>query len=430
MLASAALLLAACSSSSSSSPSASSTSGDASKAAAPCTSSENSSNTFALGSYLPLSGSLSSIVPPAVAGVGMALSDINAAGGVNGKPACIVSQDSSDGDHASVGATNIASLVQSKVSAIVGPESSTVTLNALPVTQAAGIPIFSPAATSDKLSGQAHFFRDAAPNSAEGSALATQILSDTPSAKVAVLVFNDAYGIDLRDTLSSALKASGGSVVYGDKGAGQEFSSTETSFGTIVANALAAKPDAVVVIAFAQSTSIWPAIASAGFKMANTYFVDGNQANYTKSNPTLPDMTGAKGTAQGADPKDIAPKLEAWYKANQGKSLDGTYIYGAESYDATVILALAAAEAKSNAPAALEAKIRSVTGSDGGTVCKSYADCVALIAKGTTIHYEGPSGIGPIKANGDPSTADVGIWQADKLDLGAKLLKTISATIQ
>lgn len=431
MLATAALLLAACSSSSSGSGSSSSPSaGTALKAAASCSSSQNSSNTFALGSFLPLSGSLSSIVPPAVAGVGAALSDINAAGGVNGKAACIVSQDSSDGDHASVGATNIASLVQSKVSAIVGPESSTVTLNVLPVTQAAGIPLFSPAATSDALSGEAHFFRDAAPNSAEGNALATQILSDTPSAKVAVLVFNDAYGIDLRNTLASSLKAGGGTVVYGDKGANQEFSSTETSFGTIVANALAAKPDAVVVIAFAQSTSIWPAIASAGFKMSNTYFVDGNQADYTTTNPSLPDMTGAKGTAQGADPKAIAPKLEAWYKANQGKSLAGTYIYGAESYDATVILALAADAAKSDAPADFEGKIRDVTGASGGTVCKSYADCAALIKKGTSIHYEGPSGIGPIKANGDPSTADVGIWQAVKLNLGATLLKTISATIQ
>jgi neutral amino acid transport system substrate-binding protein len=428
-----ALLLAGCSGSSSSGSSSTTSSSGAAAlpAAKACASGEDSSNTFALGSFLPLSGSLSYLVPPAAAGVGAALSDINAAGGVNGKPACIQSQDSSDGDHKDVGDANIKSLVQSKVSAIVGPESSTVTLNILPVTQAAGIPVFSPAATSDALTGQASFFRDAAPNSAEGDALAKQILSDTPSAKVAILVFNDAYGIDLRNTLDKSLKAGGGTVVYGGTGMNQEFASTETSFGSIVGNALASKPDAVAVIAFDQSEAIWQALASAGYQMKNTYYVDGNLADYSTSKNAAsdPDMTGAKGTLQGADPAKVKDKLEAWYKKNQGKSLDGTYSYGAESYDAATILALAAQAAGSNAPSAVASKIRSVTGSDGGDKCTSYADCVKLLKDGKTIHYTGPSGIGPINEGGDPSTAYIGIYQAEKLNLGAKLLTTVQATI-
>lgn len=429
-----AMLLAGCAGSSSGSPSASESASDsgALAAAKACGSGEDSSSVFALGSFLPLSGSLSYLVPPAVAGVGSALSDINAAGGVNGKPACLASQDSSDGDHKDVGDANIKSLVQSKVSAVVGPESSTVTLNILPVTQAAGIPVFSPAATSDALSGQAHFFRDAAPNSAEGDALAKQILSDIPSAKVAILVFNDAYGIDLRNTLDSSLKAGGGTVTYGGTGMNQEFSSTESSFGTIVGNALATKPDVVAVIAFAQSETIWQELASSGFKMSDTYYVDGNLADYStsKNAGADPDMTGAKGTLQGSDPATIKDKLEAWYQKNVGKSLDGTYSYGAESYDATVILALAAELAGSNDPAAVEAQIRPITGSTNGTECTTFKECKDLIAGGTKdIHYTGPSGIGAINEKGDPSTAYIGIYQADKLNLGAKLLTTVQATI-
>lgn len=429
-----ALLLAGCAGSSSGSPSGSATSTQAAAlpAAKACGAGEDSSSVFALGSFLPLSGSLSYLVPPAVAGVGAALSDINAAGGVNGKPACLVSQDSSDGDHKDVGDANIKSLVQAKVSAIVGPESSTVTLNVLPVTQAAAIPVFSPAATSDALTGQKHFFRDAAPNSAEGDALAKQILTDVPSAKVAILVFNDSYGIDLRNTLDASLKAGGGTVTYGGKGMNQEFSSTESSFGTIVGNALATKPDVIAVIAFAQSETIWQELASAGFKMSSTYYVDGNLADYTKSKNagSDPDMTGAKGTLQGSDPAVIKDKLEAWYMANQGKSLAGTYSYGAESYDATVILALAAEVAGTNDPAAVEAQIRPVTGSTNGTECKTFKECKDLIKGGNkNIHYTGPSGIGQINAGGDPSTAFIGIYQADKLNLGAKLVTTVQATI-
>ena len=219
----------------------------------PAASGEDSSSVFALGSFLPLTGSLSFLAPPAVAGVGAALSDINAAGGVNGKKACIISQDSSDGDHKAIGDSNIKALIQSKPSAIVGPESSSVTHNILPVTQPTGTIVFSPAATDDALAGEAHFFRNVAPNAAEGDALAKQILTDVPGAKVGILVFNDAYGINLRDTLASSLKAGGGSVVYG--GAGQEFPSTETSFGTIVNNVLAAQPDVIAIIAFDQTNA-------------------------------------------------------------------------------------------------------------------------------------------------------------------------------
>ena len=142
-----ALLVAGCATST---PSASNApTSKANPAAAACGSGEDSSSVFALGSFLPLTGSLSFLAPPAVAGVGAALSDINAAGGVNGKKACIISQDSSDGDHKATGDSNIKALIQAKPSAIVGPESSSVTHNILPVTQPTGTIVFSPAATDD-----------------------------------------------------------------------------------------------------------------------------------------------------------------------------------------------------------------------------------------------------------------------------------------
>ena len=65
-----ALLLAGCAGSSSGSPSGSATSTQAAAlpAAKACGAGEDSSSVFALGSFLPLSGSLSYLVPPAVAG--------------------------------------------------------------------------------------------------------------------------------------------------------------------------------------------------------------------------------------------------------------------------------------------------------------------------------------------------------------------------
>ncbi len=399
-------------------------------AAAACGSGEDSSSTFALGSFLPLTGSLSFLAPPAVAGVGAALSDINAAGGVNGKKACIISQDSSDGDHKATGDSNIKALIQAKPSAIVGPESSSVTHNILPVTQPTGTVVFSPAATDDALAGEAHFFRNVAPNASEGDALAKQILTDVPGAKVGILVFNDAYGINLRDTLQSSLEAGGGSVVYGK--AGQEFPSTETSFGTIVNNVLAAQPDVIAIIAFEQTAQILPALGSAGFAGSKLYFVDGNLSDYTKT-AGVPDLTGAKGTQQGVDAdKSFKAELNGWYKANDGKGKDlgGIYNYGPESYDAVITLALAASLAGKDDSASIEPFILPVTGTTGGTVCKSYADCLKLIKGGTKdIWYQGPSSIGPLNDQHNPSTAYVGIYEASGKNTAAKFLTGVKATI-
>ena len=395
-------------------------------AASTCSGSQNSSNTFALGSFLPLTGSLSFLAPPAVAGVGAALSDINAAGGVNGKPACVISQDSSDTDHKAISIANIKKLVNANVSAVVGPESSGVTENIAQVTDAAKTVDFSPAATDDALSGSSPwFFRDVAPNAAEGQALGNQILSDVPGAKVGILVFNDPYGLNLRDTLSQTIKAGGGSIVYGDKGSGQEFGTTETNFGDIVNSVLAKQPDVIAIIAFDQTQQILPALGSAGFDGSKLYFVDGNLSDYTKT-PGVPDLTGSKGTQQGADPTAFAPTLEAWYKANDGKSLGGIYNYGPESYDATMILALAADLGGKDDSATIDQNIPKVT-ADGGTKCTSYAECLKDIQAGQQIQYSGPSSIGPINSEHDPSSAYVGIYGAQGKNTAAKFLTAIKA---
>ena len=48
-----------------------------------------------------------------------------------------------------------------------------------------------------------------------------------------------------------------------------------------------------------------------------------------------------------------------------------------------------------------------------GTKCTTYADCLALIKSGSEIRYKGPSGIGPIDDQNDPSSAFIGIYKFD-----------------
>jgi neutral amino acid transport system substrate-binding protein len=366
---------------------------------------------FRFGTFLPLTGSLASLGPAAVAGSGEALSEINAAGGVNGAKACTVSTDSSDTTNPTIGNQSIQKLLAAKVSVILGAESSSVTENVLSTVTASGTVMFSPANTDDALTGISKwYFRDAPPNSVEGNALGKQIVANGAS-KVGVLVFNDAYGTNLRDSIQKSVEAAGGSIVYGGTGKGQEFPATETTFGSEVSAILATKPDAIVVDAFDQTNQILPALASAGWNMKNTYFVDGNLNDYTTT-AGIPDLTGAQGSTQGVNASTtFKSTLSKWYAKNENGAKITAYGYAAESYDATMIMALAADQAKANDSASIQAQILPITGSAGGTVCKTYAACLALIKKGTKVHFEGLSGIGALNAGHDPSSGYISIYQ-------------------
>ncbi|HEX3679711.1 MAG TPA: ABC transporter substrate-binding protein, partial [Galbitalea sp.] len=147
-----------------------------------CADGTDPSTTFKLGTFLPLTGSLASLGPAAVAGAGEALSEINSEGGVNGKAACVISTDSSDTTNPTIGNQSIQKLLAAKVSAILGAESSSVTENVLSTVTASGTVMFSPANTDDALTGISKwYFRDAPPNSVEGNALGKQIVANGAS---------------------------------------------------------------------------------------------------------------------------------------------------------------------------------------------------------------------------------------------------------
>src|SRR2546427_12808567 len=80
-----------------------------------------------LGALLPQSGDLSAIFKALSVPVHMAVDEINAAGGVNGKPVVVKTAD--DGTSPDVASASLDTLLTSdKVDAILGPASSTTTL--------------------------------------------------------------------------------------------------------------------------------------------------------------------------------------------------------------------------------------------------------------------------------------------------------------
>jgi neutral amino acid transport system substrate-binding protein len=374
-----------------------------------CKAGQTSADAFKVGGILPLTGNLAFLGPPEVAGVGLAVSDINAAGGVNDAKACHDIQDSGDSTDMSVSTSSAGTLVAGKPSVVIGAASSSVSLNVVDTFADNKIVEVSPANTAVDLSGYSpYYFRTAPPDGIQGNALGTLISTDGYK-RVAFLVFNDTYGTGLRNAVQETVEAAGGEIVYGGKGDGDEFPAGQTTFSSEVSGALAANPDAIVILAFDETKQIVPELASQGWDMSKTYFSDGNTADYSKDFEAGT-LEGAQGTIPGADPEQgFKDRLSGWSESAQGEALKD-YAYGAESYDATILAALAAVKGSGTDSQTIQENYAAVSGATEGEECTSYEDCVALLGEGKEIRYKGPSGIGPIDDENDPSSAFVGIY--------------------
>ncbi len=375
-----------------------------------CAGGTTSADTFKVGGILPLTGNLAFLGPPEIAGVGLAVSDINAAGGVDGADACHQILDSGDSTDMSVSTASAGDLVAAKPSVVIGAASSSVSLNFVDTLTDAKITQVSPANTAVDLSGYSpYYFRTSPPDTIQGNALGTLITSDGYQ-RVAFIVFNDTYGTGLRNFTEETIVANGGEVVYGGKGQGDEFPAGQTTFSAEVTGALNANPDAIVVLAFDETSAILPELQAQGWDMSKTYFTDGNLSDRSEElEPGV--LEGAQGTLPGNDPEQgFKDSLSGWYESAEGEPL-ADFSYGAESYDAVVLAALAAIKGGGTDSQTIQENYAAVSGATDGEECTTYEDCVALLEEGGEIRYAGPSGIGPINDKNDPSSAFIGIYK-------------------
>ncbi|AXT84773.1 amino acid ABC transporter substrate-binding protein [Aeromicrobium sp. A1-2] len=362
-----------------------------------------------IGSLLPQTGSLAFLGPPEFAGVDLAVKDINEAGGVLGKDVVHVRGDSGDTD-SGIAPAETDKLLKAKSDVIIGAASSGVSLTVIDKIMSAGAIQFSPANTSTSFDEGDYskpdlYFRTAPSDILQGAVLANLLIEEGRQ-NVAILARQDAYGETLATEISKNLEAAGSKiaakVLYSEKTGPGDSQITE------IKNA---KADAVVLIAFEETTTVIPKLIQAGTGPQDvaTYFVDGNTANYGKGDSaSLPDGTleGTKGTIPGADAGDA---FKDRLKTVDPKLKD--YSYSAESYDAVIVSALGAIAAKDDSGAAIAKEIPGVT--KDGEKCTTFKDCAALLADGKDIDYNGVSGPIELGETGSPTAASIGIYEYD-----------------
>jgi branched-chain amino acid transport system substrate-binding protein len=186
------------------------------------------------------------------------------------------------------------------------------------------------------------------------------------------------------------------------------FNPGDTNFSAQISEALAGSPDAIVLITFDEIATIVPALVSQ-FPAENLYLVDGNLKNFGEE--FEPDtLTGAKGTMPGLNPntiRDFLDRMDANWVAEGNAALEDN-TYGPESYDAVVLIALAAIAADSTNGKLMAAKLQEVSGGSGsGTKCTSFAECADIIIGGGVADYDGISSPVTFDEYGDPTQGNI-----------------------
>jgi len=363
---------------------------------------KNRDVTLKLGSILPQTGSLAFLGPPEIAGVDLAIAEINASeSGVLGGNVEVFHRDSGDltTEIATQSATELLGL---GVAGIVGAASSGVSKTFIDQVTGAGVLHFSPANTSPDFTNyddDGYYWRTAPSDVLQGRVIGNRITGDGHS-RVGVLYLNDAYGIGLYNNAKIAIEAAGGEIV-----AASTFNQGDNVLAAQIDEVLAANPEAILLIAFDETKVIMPELSGTKqFDASKVYFVDGNVAGYE-------DSFAPKGLncAVGTIPGVLATDAQKAELLGINPDLGNEFSYANESYDAVILMALAAVQGGSVDPEVIRDNLQSV--SRDGTKCTAFQECVDLIEAGTDIDYDGRSGPITFDANGDPTEAFVGIYQ-------------------
>ena len=358
--------------------------------------------TLKIGTILPQSGGLAFLGPPEEAGVKLAVQDIQAAGlGIDVEAILRDSGDTTT-DTATVSVTD---LLSQNVSAIVGAASSGVSKTVIDQIIGAGVVQFSPANTSADFTSypdKGLYWRTAPSDVLQGEVLGNLIAEDGNST-LGLIVLNDSYGTGLAESVTTAFEGAGGEVV-----ATSLFNEGDSNFASQISEVTAANPDAIALITFDQGKVIVPALVGTGFAGDKLYFVDGNTADYS-ADFAAGLITGSKGTIPGLDVATLGDFTTRLLEIDPTLT---DYSYAAESYDAVILLALAAYAANDTAGTSIADYLRQVSGGTGeGTKVTDFKSGAELLKKGEQIDYDGYSGPITFDENGDPTEATIGIYQ-------------------
>lgn len=335
-----------------------------------------------LAVHLPTTGAGARLGVPMSDGVRVAVSAINAAGGVLGEPVEVDFFDEAT-------SVDLRSTIQSGADAIIGPASSTKTLAVLDQAVDAEVLVCSPSATAislDRFPDSNLFFRTVGSDTLQMSALA-RTAARTGSGSITIVHLDDLYGRSLAEALQTAVGAraslSVSSVV--------PFSGDDTDLTDDAATALETGARIIAVLGDADDggrmlTAIDAALASNPDGV--TPFIVVNDSLRAATDVVAGLSPRLRSVIVGVAPRAVVAAVDS-----------PTGVFATNAFDCAILIALAALQAGSDNPRAIADQMASV--SAGGRICTTFAECADLLEQGLQIDYNGLSGNVDMSSTGD-----------------------------
>ena len=364
--------------------------------------------TLGIGTLLPQTGNLAFLGPPEEAGVAMAVAEVNDAAADTGLTLDVTYGDSGDTDNKAY-ETEAPRILAEGVSAIIGAASSGTSLQFIDQVVGEGVIQFSPANTSDAFTtydDNGLYFRTAPSDVLQGEVLGNLIAEDG-NQTLGMIVLNDSYGTGLAKYVTEAFEAAGGEVV-----AAPTYNTGDSNFDAQISEVLAAAPDAIAWITFAEISTILPSLFGQ-VAPEQLYFVDGNLSNFGRRvSPPVRSPAPRERSRDCRSTRSATSRANSTHSWRRPVAPLEDYSYAAESYDAVILLALASLAAGGATEGAdIAAKLQEVSGGSGdGEKCSTYAECAAIILDGGVADYDGISGPITFDKVGDPTEASIGIY--------------------
>ncbi len=195
-----------------------------------------------IGVILPLTGDAAAYGEPLQNVTQLATDEINAAGGVNGRPMQLIIEDGKcTGQDAANAAQKLVNV--DKVQVIIGGFCSGESLAAEPVAAQAKVAMISPGSSSPKLTGIGPYFvRNYPSDATQGTVLANIAYNDKGWKTVAVIQEQTDYAAGIASVFSGAFSKLGGQAPI------EQFPTETNDFRSLLSKVKGENPDAVFVV--------------------------------------------------------------------------------------------------------------------------------------------------------------------------------------
>jgi neutral amino acid transport system substrate-binding protein len=410
-----------------------------------------------IGVSLGLTGALNSFSAPLQNAARVAEGQINALGGVLGRPVQLKIVDDTS-DEGAVAQKAVQSLLDAGAVAVIGPAGSSQVKATHQLTYDKHVLMISMSATSPELTTfepahDRYFFRTTPPDDLQGKAVVTFALRGPPGStggapdagppgdggaeggvvdsgpkplnqfctKMALVNIDNSYGTAMGDVIAQHYPTKGGTITTRIKVA----TKVAASYTNEVNQLIASNPECMAIIAYDDvGDQFMTDLVKQRTSLPQNFIVIGTDGVYTsgfitngrvdKTNPNSPTVAeGVYGTNPDTNPpttqfNDFKNLFNAYYPLQSGAEPDA---YTANTYDAIILAYLAMVQAGTVTDGV---KVRDALYdvSKGGTAYgpAQLADVVQAIQNGNDIDYNGASGNVDLDDNGN-TVSDYIVWR-------------------